>query len=900
MLTATIKQILLGEHKMINNQAKFYRGYLHIHSHGEFGSFDVTDTTMTPQMIVDTAIEKGISIISITDHNEIHNSYSAIEYAKGKNVLVLPGIEVTTTQGHLLVYFETFENLRSFFGRLNIVKETNICTQGIVECLHYANQYNGFGILAHIDVSSGFETTVGKFNLQMEEIFKIKNLLALEIKSKNSMKMYSDLDDTDFKNERNNLLSIRRNHLGYDSEYNLPKVMFSDSHTVIALGTNADGENKLTRFKVDDLNFHSIKIALQYYESRIRLENEIPEQRPYIKTVRLEGGLFKDVTINLSNNLTCIIDSRGAGKSTLLEAIREATGNKSNYGVVDSDVWPQKIDLTYVDEANQQINFVREKNSILRNISDPINGISKINIETYGQGETAETLQHSDENPNVLINFLDSFLNLELLLLEDKSLVEELRENQSASKKIRLELLSFDETEKALKNELGKLENLKKEKAGELVTFQNSLIKERQIRSELIKKLNELVKKYKDIFSDESLFTNFLAISDVDIIVGKDFFKSVKNIVSDFSTVVKTKSSELNIELLNKIEDLKVELNNWAQKEAEIQTKIDDKKKQLEDQGIPFDLGKINQISKDIIDYQNKIEKLKQEKFILNKLTDERKVIIEKRLANKNEIFELRKNFARKANITLKNTIDGFFITIKYKRAIYSPEFEELIKSKMDWRQNKKPRVIASNLSVFDFLSICIKNEIEKLECITDDMGSTILTKFECQSIIKKINSEYNYEDFEAVQFDDLPEITITKTYNEEDGSLKYISKPLSKLSLGQQQSVLLGILMLSDSNKPLIIDQPEDNLDSEFIFKTIVKNLRKIKEQRQVIIVTHNPNIAVLGDAELIVPLKSTNIVTHVIDAGSIDRTETRAICCEILEGGKRAFKQREEIYGI
>jgi ABC-type lipoprotein export system ATPase subunit len=126
------------------------------------------------------------------------------------------------------------------------------------------------------------------------------------------------------------------------------------------------------------------------------------------------------------------------------------------------------------------------------------------------------------------------------------------------------------------------------------------------------------------------------------------------------------------------------------------------------------------------------------------------------------------------------------------------------------------------------------------------------------------------------------------------------LSKPLSKLSLGQQQSVLLGILMLSDSNKPLIIDQPEDNLDSEFIFKTIVKNLRKIKEQRQVIIVTHNPNIAVLGDAELIIPLKSTSVVTHVIDSGSIDRKETRAICCEILEGGRRAFKQREEVYGI
>lgn len=885
---------------MINNQAKFYRGDLHIHSYGQFGSFDVNDTTMTPQAIVDTAIEKGLKIISIADHNEINNSFLAIEYAKDKEILVLPGIEVTTTQGHLLVYFETFDNLRSFFGHLTVVKESNICTQGIVECLNFANQYNGFGVLAHIEVGSGFEKTIGKFGPQMEEIFKVKNLLALEIKSKNSVNLYSELDDTDEKNDRNNLLNIRRNHLGYDADYNLPKIMSSDSHTLNGLGTNADGENKLTRFKVDELNFHSVKIALQYYESRIRLENEIPEQRPHIKTIKLEGGLFKNVTINLSNNLTCIIGSRGAGKSTLLEAIREATGNKSKYGVVDSEVWPQQIDLTYFDEANQQIDFIREKNSSLRNVTDPINGITKIDIETYGQGETAETLQHSDENPKVLINFLDSFLNLESKIIEDESSIKELLENQSSSKKIRLDLLSFDETEKALKNEEKKLESLKKEKAGELVTFQNSLIKERQIRSELINKLKELVTKYKEIFSDDSLFTNFLAINDAEIIVGKDFFQNVKNIVSEFSTVVKTKSTELNTELTNKINDLNVELKNWALKETDIQTKIDAKKLQLENQGIPFDLGKINQISKDILDYQKKIEKLKQDKVALGKLTEERGLLIEKRLINKKEIYEHRKAFSKKANLNLKNTIDGFFITIKYKVGIYSPEFEELLKSKMDWRQNKKSKVISSNLSVIDFLIICQKNEIDKLVNLTDSDGNIVFTNFECQNIIKKVNEEYNFEDFEAIRFDDLPEVTITRSYKEDDGTIKYLSKPLSKLSLGQQQSVLLGILMLSDSNKPLIIDQPEDNLDSEFIFKTIVKNLRKIKEQRQVIIVTHNPNIAVLGDAELIIPLKSTSVVTHVVDEGSIDRTETRAICCEILEGGKRAFKQREEIYGI
>lgn len=97
-----------------------------------------------------------------------------------------------------------------------------------------------------------------------------------------------------------------------------------------------------------------------------------------------------------------------------------------------------------------------------------------------------------------------------------------------------------------------------------------------------------------------------------------------------------------------------------------------------------------------------------------------------------------------------------------------------------------------------------------------------------------------------------------------------------------------------------MIIDQPEDNLDSEFIYKTIVTNLRKIKERRQVIIVTHNPNIADLGDAELIIPLKSTSERAHIMSRGSIDSPETRDKCCDILEGGKRAFNKRKKIYGL
>ncbi len=106
--------------------------------------------------------------------------------------------------------------------------------------------------------------------------------------------------------------------------------------------------------------------------------------------------------------------------------------------------------------------------------------------------------------------------------------------------------------------------------------------------------------------------------------------------------------------------------------------------------------------------------------------------------------------------------------------------------------------------------------------------------------------------------------------------------------------------MLQSNGTNPLLIDQPEDNLDSEFIYKSIVDKLRKIKEKSQIIIVTHNPNIAVLSDAELIILLRSTSVKTHILDRESINWTKIRSLCCDILEGGKQTFINRQKLYGI
>ena len=81
--------------------------------------------------------------------------------------------------------------------------------------------------------------------------------------------------------------------------------------------------------------------------------------------------------------------------------------------------------------------------------------------------------------------------------------------------------------------------------------------------------------------------------------------------------------------------------------------------------------------------------------------------------------------------------------------------------------------------------------------------------------------------------------------------------RPVEDLSPGQRCSALLPVIVLG-SNVPLVIDQPEDNLDNQLVTDLVIDILRQLKEQRQIIVVTHNPNIVVSGDAEQVVVMKT------------------------------------------
>lgn len=878
--------------------AEFRRADLHIHSFGEDGSYDVKDPDMTPENIVDTALAEGLQVISVTDHNSIGNVRRAIERAKDSELLVVPGVELSTPQGHLLVYFETIRNLQTFFGKLSLSADLKFCNDTIAQCLNYACDFAGIGIAAHIDISSGFEQAMPKYDAFKEDVLKCKNLLALEITDVENEAWFTDRDDNP---HRKTLHGIRRTHLGEEETYELPKVMSSDAHTLKALGRNARGAKKLTRFKMESLNFESLRVALVDSSARTRIEDLIPAEIPRFVGLKIEGGLLNNQVIHFSNNLTCIIGGRGAGKSTMLESLRAVSGNSANESLLDSEVWPNRISLVYQDEAGRRQIFSRTKLNEVLNLSDLENGPTHIPIESYGQGETAETIQHCDKDPSILLRFLDGFVELSALKNRDGELRELLLKNQSEIERLQLDVNTIQDIERAKNNAEAQLQVLKEKEASRIVELEEKLSKGKTFRSQLIANLKALIGSMTAALSDTSVADLVLEADGSSLVVGLEEFAELKRTVEHYTDTIDGFAKSIQEESNKVVTALNDQLQRWAKKEADAQGQVEDIRKELESRNIKLDIAYIRKVTNDASDYKLKLYALNQKKTRLAVVVEERKKLVAERRLLKSKIFTTRSSFAVVLNRNLKSTVVDYAITVKYHEGMLSSEFEELLKAAMGWRTSQVPRakLIASSLSPLSLAAALMDNKMSVLLDIKDADKQPVFRGDEVKQIFETLKARKHTFALERCEFEECPELKVTREYAETDGRSRFVTRDFGKLSLGQQQSLLLSIMLFSKSNSPLVIDQPEDNLDSEFIYKTFVKTLRLVKERRQVIIVTHNANIAVLGDAELIIPLRSTNDVSVIRDRGSIDTEKTKRITCTILEGSDQAFKKRRQVYG-
>ena len=140
---------------------------------------------------------------------------------------------------------------------------------------------------------------------------------------------------------------------------------------------------------------------------------------------------------------------------------------------------------------------------------------------------------------------------------------------------------------------------------------------------------------------------------------------------------------------------------------------------------------------------------------------------------------------------------------------------------------------------------------------------------------------------------------------------LKYNSVDLEKLSPGTKGIVLLILYLGMDvaDIRPLIVDQPDENLDNESIYELLTGYFKAAKKRRQIILITHNPNLVVNADSEQVIVAaavrREDGLPSITYHSGSLenDTSEERGIrqsVCRILEGGSNAFRKRERRYAL
>jgi DNA repair ATPase RecN len=889
----------LAECTALANGAHFYRGDLHIHSY--LASHDVKDTAMTAQAIIDTAVIEKLDLIAIADHNEIRNVRDALAAGAAAGVLVIPAVELSTPEGHLLCYFPSLEALEQFHGRLDLSErgtQNSRCRTNMSRCLDLVEEQGGFGVLAHVDGGNGLETNHPGASPHKLDILCHRALLGIELNTAISPVSYTK---DDVEPVRAGIGKQRITKLGLGERQYLARVLNSDSHTLNALGRNARQDRKLTRYKMTVPSFLGLRHALEECDSRVRLEDEVPETTPFVLGASFGGGFLDGQTVHFSRNLNCIIGGRGTGKSTTFEAIRCLVGSENEAEVIDSEVWPNQLHLFWKDEAGQEHSLSRSIGRQIENLDNAQDGPVAFGIDCFGQGEAARVREQAKADPLALMKYLDTFTGVHDALAEEANILQSLREKHEEILKAEKQVASIPQIQRSLSTVQQQLTAFEAAKGAEIMQLQRSLANEKGRRDSLTQSITDIGRE----------IANYSVATMVDdartFVVGNDITTgSIEaNAIAMLADELKERAEELEQELNEAFRSFKTnairEMEAWALKERPIRESIETRRGALEEQGVKLNMAHINKLTADEAKHKQTLTTLKTWEPHLQLLQTQYADLLSQRWTARNRVATLRQQYAVKATRALGEVLTDLRVKLQYIQSGFAQEAVSIVAAPLGWKtvSHAKARLLIANLTVPGLLEAVAKKRTATLTAVLTEDGTQQFGKAEAEEIIAKLAEPSVKASLEQCHVDDFPKLTVSRHTGGGDGA-GVLKREFSQLSLGQQQSVLLALILSSDSKQPLIIDQPEDNLDSEFIFHTFVPVLRRAKERRQVIIVTHNANIAVLGDAEQLIVLKTNRDRSQIVARGSIDDAVARDAACKILEGAKEAFARRARIYCI
>ena len=862
--------------------ARWWKFDFHTHTPA---SDDFSTSNMTHESWIKAFMEEGIHCVAITDHNGggwIDDLKKVLKDIESKDpdwykpLYLFPGVEITANDGvHILAIFGEDKDESHIDQLLGAVgyndtkgKSSGLTSKSTTQVIDEIAKRGGIPIPAHVDQPKGlFVQLTGS---TLDQVLDNKYLYAAELFDNKSKKP----------------------QLYISKKLEWIDVTGSDTHDF-----SANNFGRFTWIKMAKPSIDGLKLALIDGVASVNRDiHPDPNRRVKYFVEQLEIcnakhiGRSEPLNCRFSPFLNAIIGGRGTGKSTLLEFmrlvlrrdedIRGPLGDeiRQYFDVGDDNllIEDSKISLTYrKGEVRYQLNWSpnpdcpsleeEKDDGTWESCEGEIKSLFPVRI--YSQKQIYELAK----KPSALIEIIDEAPEVDAVRLktQNRDLVNRYKQIESKRRELNDKIAEESRLRGEFDDLARQIEQI--EKSGHKAVLQNYRGRQQQLNE-----LDSLERKWNEMRG--RLLETQRAIVPADF--NAQHFNTDTNILSTLETAnekwqsIHDQLGELVQEASSIIAEWQTEKNtaDWMRVLKTDMAQYEQLRSELEQQGIdpnryPLLLAQQKNLERElgsISEHKSDLPKLKNEK---------QKVFV--------EIKENRKILSENRQKFLTSVLQGNqFVSMKVQS--FGESWDTI---------EKEIRRILQCPVRFD-------RDFEGLKKIYEQEDSDKIYKL--KEIIKAIRDgdrEAEHKAFANHLKTLTPESMIDLTLWFPEDALKITldtdRKPMELGSPGERAAALLAFI-LSYGDEPLLLDQPEDDLDNELIYDLIVKQLRDIKSKRQVIVVTHNANIVVNGDAEMVFPLHVVCTETRVKQAASIQEKEVRDAICNILEGGEKAFEQR------
>ncbi len=869
--------------------ARFYRCALQVNPPHYASTFQGRETPQDSGKYADDliaeAVRNGVHALGITDHNDVSWVDTIAAKAAIHGIVVFPGFEITSEEGiHILCLFEPgtpTDRLSFALGKLGIKSSgpsATLCDYSFEDVLKIVSERGGICIAAHVTEDRGLLKQLdGQACIQR---WRSPHHMAIQIPGQ--------IDDLP--------PEYKAIVLNLNPEYKRGRAIAAINAKDVKEPSGLQQPTASTLIKMAAPSIEGLRQAFLDPDSRIRLASQdVPQTRAEIVAVSWEGGFLDGCGAHFNDNLNVLIGGRGAGKSSVIESLRWALGQqllseevRIQHSSMVKHVVPSGTKMSIlvrVREPDEKLYLIERSAPnppVVRDArTGQISNLSPqqvIRAEIFGQHELSE-LSGNEEH---LTQLLDRFVPTDPQLLGNKADVRRrLETSRRRILSVTKEIFDIEDRLAALPRLEETLRRYQDAGVESRLREQGLLVKEERVlltARDRLARYDELLAGLSREVPPETAFLSDRALEELP---GKEILVGAREALDTVGAGAAQAQQTLSKALQKARAQLAEVETRWRDRKEGAKKAYEKALRELQQSRI--DGAQYVELKRALEDLRPLVERRATLTQDLQDLRQERIALAAEWEDLKRSEFQRLAKAAKRVGKGLGNAV-SVQIVFGGKRA---PILQLLSKRIPRFSDAAKATIDRDNLSLTELATACRagKAELEK--------------RFGLRGVMSERITELGEE--LAMEIEEIELVTTTEiSLNVASPGQTLEMRPLRELSAGQRATALLLIVLL-ESNGPLIVDQPEDDLDNRFITEGVVPRMKDEKRRRQFIFATHNANIPVLADAELIIGMQAGANSARMDPTlmGSIDTQAVRDLVETQLEGGREAFELRRLKYG-